>query len=579
MTDEIVEMKTIKGDTVKSLGDNRYGGYLIRFSTASDPDLSGEFFDANTYFGDAEKSVMWFNHRQPVASAKGTAKAIGTPLGMANLKRDDVGVWAEIVMDARTEYEKYIKEMLDAGMLGWSSGTAPHLVDYEPAGKATHIKTWILGLDASLTPTPCEPRNSVRQIKSIDGEDSPIAPDAGDESGIIEAVNAMNEAIQKLNAALAAKKPPEDEAPPENELETEETMNEEEIKSLVIEAVKAAMSTPTNDGGIVTNAKSANVISQRGNDTGKAAFVHWARTGDKSSVLKANPWNESTAADGGVTVPDDYWSEIIEKRDDMSIVRQAGANVIKTSRDKITIPVENAREAIFVATAEETGTYDEANTAPLAACDIALTKYTRSIKVSEELLHDSASNIEAFLMSRLARAAALTENSIFLVGSGDGDPDPEGIFVGGTAALTLDSASTIGVGEIPELYHKLPSAYVGPGLGWVMRNATLGVIRSLVHSAGGFAYQNNPAGQLNGGLEGAPVYLSDYAVAIAASAKSVILGNFNYYTIVESTMPMTVSRNPYLYQANGQVGFFANIRIGGAVTQAEAFVYATHPSA
>jgi predicted phage gp36 major capsid-like protein len=34
---------------------------------------------------------------------------------------------------------------------------------------------------------------------------------------------------------------------------------------------------------------------------------------------------------------------------------------------------------------------------------------------------------------------------------------------------------------------------------------------------------------------------------------------------------MVVSRNPYLYQANGQIGLFAKVRQGGAVLQAEAF--------
>ena len=61
-----------------------------------------------------------------------------------------------------------------------------------------------------------------------------------------------------------------------------------------------------------------------------------------------------------------------------------------------------------------------------------------------------------------------------------------------------------------------------------------------------------------------------------ASGRSVIvIGNWKYYGIVERN-EIVISRNPYLYQGNGQVGFFVNIRFGGAVLQAEAFQYAQH---
>jgi HK97 family phage major capsid protein len=69
-----------------------------------------------------------------------------------------------------------------------------------------------------------------------------------------------------------------------------------------------------------------------------------------------------------------------------------------------------------------------------------------------------------------------------------------------------------------------------------------------------------------------PVFLSDSAVAIATTAKTIMFGNWNYYGLVERR-GLTISRNPYLYQANGQIGIFCSVRFGGAVLQAEAFKY------
>ena len=65
--------------------------------------------------------------------------------------------------------------------------------------------------------------------------------------------------------------------------------------------------------------------------------------------------------------------------------------------------------------------------------------------------------------------------------------------------------------------------------------------------------------------------------AIGAGLKSICVGDPSYYAIVENPT-MFVMRNPYLYMANGQVGFFATMRIGGAVLLADAFQYATHPT-
>jgi len=50
------------GGAVKALGDGKVGGYLVRFTTKDEPDLEGEFFDAKTDYGTAEKSAVYYNH-------------------------------------------------------------------------------------------------------------------------------------------------------------------------------------------------------------------------------------------------------------------------------------------------------------------------------------------------------------------------------------------------------------------------------------------------------------------------------------------------------------------------------------
>jgi len=137
------------GGAIKALGDGRVGGYLVKFTDASTPDLAGEYFDGGTDFdiepGDTAR--IYYNHGlDPVLKKR--------KLGSGTMRVDDVGVWIEAQLTMRDDYERAIYAMVEAGKLGWSSGTLPNLVEYEAVGKSRYIKSWPLGKDASLTPTP-----------------------------------------------------------------------------------------------------------------------------------------------------------------------------------------------------------------------------------------------------------------------------------------------------------------------------------------------------------------------------------------------------------------------------------------
>lgn len=140
----------------------RVSGYLVVFGSADAHDLENDFFDALTDFGAAKTTPIWLNHTLPVQSARATIQ-IDEPIGEGEMRIDEQGVVIEALLDARYAYLAQIAEEL-----GWSSGTAAHLVRRTPVRNAHHIDRWPLGLDASLTPTPAEPRTMlVRPAKSF----------------------------------------------------------------------------------------------------------------------------------------------------------------------------------------------------------------------------------------------------------------------------------------------------------------------------------------------------------------------------------------------------------------------------
>lgn len=155
------------GGEVKALGGGKVGGYLVRFSSEEDTDLTGEFFTSETDFviEDGQKSAVYYQHGlDPTLKQR--------KLGSGTLKKDDVGVWIEAQLNLRDKYENFIYGEAKKGRMGWSSGTAPNLVERAAVGKAYHIKHWPLGLDASLTPIPAEPRNVAVPLKSLTATES-----------------------------------------------------------------------------------------------------------------------------------------------------------------------------------------------------------------------------------------------------------------------------------------------------------------------------------------------------------------------------------------------------------------------
>lgn len=155
------------GESIKTMGNGKVGGYLVRFSTENDPDMSGEFFTAKTYFGpsDGNNADAMFHHGIPVGkSFVELADHLFAPI---KTRKDDIGIWAEVVLNLADEYEEKVYQLAEAGKLGWSSGSAGHMVRKKSNGE---IVRWPIA-EGSLTPKPAEPRNRIVSIKTLESED------------------------------------------------------------------------------------------------------------------------------------------------------------------------------------------------------------------------------------------------------------------------------------------------------------------------------------------------------------------------------------------------------------------------
>jgi hypothetical protein len=147
--------------TVKTIDaeEGRVGGYLVIWGDPAQRDLQGEYFTPETDLG-----LEWYP-RRPVLYHHGLdghlkAAVIGV---IDALKADEIGLWAEAQLDLRSRYVRAVHNLIKRGVLGWSSGSLPHLVEVAGDGR---IVRWPI-VEGSLTPAPAEPRRTdVHTIKS-----------------------------------------------------------------------------------------------------------------------------------------------------------------------------------------------------------------------------------------------------------------------------------------------------------------------------------------------------------------------------------------------------------------------------
>lgn len=305
-------------------------------------------------------------------------------------------------------------------------------------------------------------------------------------------------------------------------------------------------------------------------DSALAGFTHYLRTGDVGGLGIQAAYNNTdmnigTPADGGYAVPTGMYNQIIARRDETLLAPRLGVRAIPGQGLTVNVPIDDEADVLFTAASEAGNVSQDAPALNQKAFTLA--KYAKYVTLSWELLRDEDANLLAFINDWIGRGIAATENNLLLTE----------VRSGGTAGLTLDSGTTIGATEIPEMVGKLAPEYQD-GAAWVLNPATVALIQGLSGTSNWYfaPVPENYAGVPS--LWGYPVHRSSYASAIAASAKSLIFGNFALMGRRQGT-GIQMLRDPYTAAGTGQVKLWFWFDCVYGVLQAEAIQYATHPTA
>jgi HK97 family phage major capsid protein len=302
--------------------------------------------------------------------------------------------------------------------------------------------------------------------------------------------------------------------------------------------------------------------------TGRAAADYkkafWNAMRGRNIPGVQNALQIGTDSEGGYLVPTEFETTLTAALEEENVIRQL-AKVITTSGDR-KIPVVATKGA--ASWVDEEGAIPESDDA-FGQVSLGAFKLATMIKVSEELINDSAFDLETYIAQSFAGRMGSREEEGFLVGNGTGKPT--GIFNatgGGQVGVTAAAATAITLDEILDLFYSLKSPYRRSAT-FVMNDATVKAVRKLKDSTGQYLWQPSVKEATPDTILSRPLVTSSYVPEIAAGKKTVAFGDFSYYWIADREGRVFKRLNE-LYAANGQVGFMCTQRVDGKLILPEA---------
>ena len=325
----------------------------------------------------------------------------------------------------------------------------------------------------------------------------------------------------------------------------------------------APVSTPITEKP--ENTKKPDTKVGRASDAYTKAFWTQVRAKDGVSYEVRNALSEGVDSEGGYLVPDEFENTLVSGMEDEGSIRSL-AHVFTTSNGVHKIPVVRTKgSANWI---DEGGSYGDSDDV-FGQEQIDAHKVGTVIKVSEELLNDSAFDLEKYFQEEFARRIGAKEEEAFIVG--DGNKKPTGILNatgGAEIGVTAASEKAITADEIIDIYYSIKAPYRKNAV-WILNDSTVRAVRKLKDSNGQYLWQ--PA--LHEGdhetLLGKKILTSPYMPEIAAGAKVIMFGDLSFYWIGDR-QGITFKGHTERYADMDQIGFLASKRVDGKLVLPEA---------
>jgi HK97 family phage major capsid protein len=303
-------------------------------------------------------------------------------------------------------------------------------------------------------------------------------------------------------------------------------------------------------------------------------FTKWLRSPSDdvfwktASLDEVKAMQEDTDAEGGYFVPEQFINQVIHDPGVPGSSLRPLSTVIRVSSKDGYVPTMGS--ATWAAIAEEAAFSDQTPTVGQVAFSIE--KSGGLVKVTRELLDDSAINLPALLTQIFTESAGRFEDVGII--SGNNTTQYAGIMSDSDVAFyTMANATSVVAADLVGTYYKLDAQFRANGT-WVMKSAIASLINQINLTGNGVTGVPNITAAPSDFIMGRPNVTTDVVSglggSITSTEKIAIFGDFRNYYIFDR-VGFTIRRNDSLYMGNDQVGFFATRRGDGQVGLANAF--------
>ena len=268
---------------------------------------------------------------------------------------------------------------------------------------------------------------------------------------------------------------------------------------------------------------------------------------------------------GGYTVPDEFERQLIQGLEENNIFRSL-AHVMRTNSGSRIIPLAtDTGSASWI----EEGTAIQESDMTFAQETLSAYKLGCMVKVSNELLNDSAFDIAAYIAQRFGVRFGNAEEDAFINGTGpSANPQttpsqPTGILtsVTATAGNTTANAETVHFDNIFKLYYSLKSPYRRKAS--FLCNETLLLQLMLIKDKNdNYIWKPSLDIAKPDTILGRPIRTSSFMPGVAAGEKVLLFGDLKNYWVADR-QNRTFRRLNELYARTDQVGFMTTQRVDG----------------
>jgi HK97 family phage major capsid protein len=251
---------------------------------------------------------------------------------------------------------------------------------------------------------------------------------------------------------------------------------------------------------------------------------------DNRLFTESRALSKGTASAGGNTVPTSFYGKLVEHMIESSTLMNGGATMFPTSTgENMEVPVTTTHGT--AALVLEGGVIPQSDPV-FAKRTLGAYKYGQLIYVPNELVTDTAVDLEGYLARAAGRACGNALGAHLITGTGSGQP--AGITTLSSLGVTGGSG-VVGKPTFDDLlnlfYSVIPPYRNSPNAAWLVKDSTIGYLRTIKDTTNRYLWENSAQAGVPDSLFGKPVLTDPTMPAIALSAKSVLFGDLSAYWV------------------------------------------------